>query len=90
MNLENVAIDDDIYLYYWIYYMKPVFIRGGIYEEFLKANSWIAIDDPQKSRNTTYIKIQKPTQQPWKIIEYIDRALRYIFLPKTLSKYERL
>jgi hypothetical protein len=90
MNLEDIAIDDDIYLYYWTYHLKPVFVRGDIYDQFLEANSWVDIDDSQKAKNRTYIKIQKPTQKPCKIIEYIDRALRYIFLPKTLRNYERL
>lgn len=90
MNLKNIAIDDDVYLYYWIYYLKPVFVRADIYEQFLEANSWVDIDESQESKNRTYIKIQKPIQKPWKIIEYIDMALRYVFLPKTFRKYEKL
>jgi hypothetical protein len=51
MDMSKIAIEDDIYLYYWIYYMKPIFTRGGIYERFLEANNWVAIDEKQKQEN---------------------------------------
>jgi len=70
--------------------MKPVFVRGDIYDWFLEVNNWVDIDDSQRAKNRTYIKAQKPTQKPWKIIEYVDRVLRCVFLPKTLKKYDRL
>ena len=34
MDLREIAIEDDIYLYFWIYYMKPVYVVGDTYERF--------------------------------------------------------
>jgi hypothetical protein len=39
MDLSKIAIEDDIYLYYWIYYMKPIFVRGDIEKTFFIHNS---------------------------------------------------
>lgn len=90
MNMENIAIENDIYLYYWIYYMKPIFARDNIYERFLADNTWTQLDATQKLKNKTYIKLQKPTQKSYKIFEYTDRVIRYVLLPRTLKNYERL
>jgi hypothetical protein len=38
LDLSPIAIEDDIYLYYWIYYLKPVFDRDGVYERFARVN----------------------------------------------------
>lgn len=70
--------------------MKPVFVQDDLYERFLAANTWVQLDDTQRLKNKTYIKIQKPTQKTYKIFEYIDRAIGYVLLPRTLKNYERL
>ncbi len=51
MDLEKIAIENDIYLYNWIYHLKPIFTRGDVYEQFLKANNWVEIDEKQKKEN---------------------------------------
>ncbi len=55
MNMENIAIDNDIYFYYWIYYMKPVLVRWDIYERFLEANSWVKVDEKQRQENRRFL-----------------------------------
>lgn len=55
MNLSKIAIENDIYLYYWIYYMKPILVRGDIYEQFLSANHSLDIPEGQKAENKKYI-----------------------------------
>lgn len=70
--------------------MKPVFSRDDLYERFLVANTWVQLDATQKFKNKTYIKLQKPTKEVSKIVEYIDRVIEYVFLPKTLKNYEKL
>ncbi len=48
MNLEHIAIKDDIYLAFWIEYMIPLYNQGQTYETFLEANTWrfTAIGEP--------------------------------------------
>lgn len=58
MDFREIAIQDDIYLYYWTYYMKPIISNNDTYEEFLKKNTWVQIDETQKSENIKYM-IQK-------------------------------
>jgi hypothetical protein len=51
LDLSSIVIEDDIYLYYWIYYLKPVFDRDNTYERFVRANEYIASVIPGFSRN---------------------------------------
>jgi len=55
MDLSKIAIENDIYLYYWIYYLKPLYNRNNTYEKFIEVNSWIQIDKTQKIKNQSYI-----------------------------------
>lgn len=54
MNLSKIAIKNDIYLYYWIYYLKPIYNKNNTYENFLNANSWVQIDKKQIIENSIY------------------------------------
>ena len=51
MDLSHIAIENDIYLYYWIYYMRPIIDKNGTYEKFLLANSWVDGDEEQRKMN---------------------------------------
>lgn len=79
MNLQEIAIENDIYLYYWIYYMKPVFVRNNTYEKFIEANNWVEIDENQKIENMKFLL-------PWIVSESffmrIFRICRAIFSVK--------
>lgn len=90
MDFKKIAIKNDIYLYYWIFYMKPIFIRWDFYEQFLWLNNWVNIDTFQKQENQRYITIKKPHKKPHAIWFYLDTFLRYIFLPKTQKQHEKL
>ena len=41
LSLQNIAIENDIYLYYWIATLKPIVNKDVTYESFIQANkSW--------------------------------------------------
>jgi len=41
LNFQDFALKDDIYLYFWIVFLKPLLDKENIYERFLKAqNTW--------------------------------------------------
>jgi len=40
LDVSNLAIDDDVYLKYWITQIYPVY-DDGIYNKFLMANNWV-------------------------------------------------
>ncbi|MCR4280004.1 MAG: hypothetical protein NUV82_01095 [Candidatus Komeilibacteria bacterium] len=41
MNLQAVALPDDIYLPYWLIQLVPLFDDGDIYNRILKGNKWV-------------------------------------------------
>ncbi len=72
MDLSQIAIENDIYLYYWIYYMRPIYVQNETYEKFLSANSWVDVDEEQKRENKKFIEvyhlddeIQDPNMPPF-------------------------
>jgi hypothetical protein len=58
MDLSHIAVENDIYLYYWIYYMQPIINKHKSYEKFLATNSWVDVDEEQKSKNQIYLLSQ--------------------------------
>jgi hypothetical protein len=63
LDLKRIAIENDIYLYNWIYHLKPIFTQGDTYEQFLETNNWVKIDEKQKQENMRSLlpKIITPT-----------------------------
>ncbi len=55
MDLSRIVIDNDIYLYFWIYYLKPIVVKNNTYEKFLEINNWVEMDENQKRENQKYI-----------------------------------
>ncbi len=55
LDFRSIALSDDVYLYYWIYYLKPILNRDSTYEQFISLNSWVIIDEFQKQKNHAYV-----------------------------------
>ena len=92
LGLSKIAIENDIYLYYWIYYMKPIFIKNDTYYRFLESNTWVKIDENQKMENEKY-KINVSDKNWNKRIEFykkINQFIRYFLLPKTMGSQIKL
>lgn len=88
LNMKNIAIKNDIYLYFWIYFLKPIIISDDIYERFCQENSWVTIDPEQKAKNTAPIlenKKAKPSHW-WHRLE--NRLIRFFLLRKTRKNFE--
>ena len=56
LNMSKIAIKDDIYLYFWVYFLKPILDFDDSYEQFLQQNSWVQIDENQKKENFQFVK----------------------------------
>lgn len=61
LDLSKIAIENDIYLYYWIYFLRPIFDKKNTYEHFLEANNWVQVDEKQKIENQKYTIKNLPT-----------------------------
>ena len=94
LDFWGFAIENDIYLYFWILHLKPLIDKGNTYNNFLQANSsWadFSLYQNMLEENTKYIfssseKVSKNT----KIWNWIEKVLKKIFLPKTKKSSEKL
>lgn len=55
-------LENDIYLYFWILYFKPILNYNNTYETFLEKNNWADFSDYENiiKENKKYIKITSP------------------------------
>ncbi|MCT4617397.1 MAG: hypothetical protein N4A38_04265 [Candidatus Gracilibacteria bacterium] len=93
LNLENIAIKNDIYLYFWIVYLKPIISNNNIYNKFIEENKkWADFSEYKKfiQENKKFIKYSKNKKKTGKIVNFFDKIMKKIFLKKTLKNYEKL
>ena len=96
MNFENWKIENDIYLYFWIVYMKPILDYDNTYENFLKLNKeWLEIDEYKYiiNNNKKFILYKKNTKILLildKLITILDKIVKKLLLPKTLNHFEKI
>jgi hypothetical protein len=65
MDFRKWKIENDIYLYFWIVYMKPILDYDNTYEIFLKLNKeWLEIDEYKDiiNNNKKFIQYKKNTK----------------------------
>lgn len=94
MDLQKIGIENDIYLYYWIYYMKPIFARWDVYERFLSENNYVEVDDSQKEKNREFFAIQRVSKNDVHLLSrfylFLSDCIRFFLLPKALRNFEKL
>jgi len=88
LNFWNFALKDDIYIYFWIIYFKPILNIDNTYELFIKENKkWANFDKYIDINNDSSTLINKKRNI---LIKIINNTLIKIFLPKTLKHYKEL
>ncbi len=97
LDFSDIALKNDIYLYFWIAYMKPVINRDETYERFLEANmSWCDFDDYSdilKQAESHLLIQERGIQLPpvfSKLWDRVESSLKKIFLPRTQKSYADL
>ncbi len=96
MDFSKWKIENDIYLYFWIVYLKPILSYDKTYEKFLETNEkWLEIDDYENIiiENKKFIQYKKDTKKIIlldKIIVILDKIIKKILLPKTLNHFEKI
>lgn len=83
-------LENDIYLYFWILYFKPILDYNNTYSLFLKKNeSWADLSEYKSiiNDNKSYIKYKKSINYNNPIIKILNNLFKKIFLPKTLKRY---
>ena len=93
INFNKWKIENDVYLYFWIVYFKPLLDYNNTYSLFLKENSkWAEFSNYEDiiKDNFNYIKYEKEKKEPWIIINKLNKFFKSIFLPKTSNHYKKL
>jgi hypothetical protein len=45
LDLSNIAIEKDIYLFYRILNLKPLYAANNLYDRFIQSNTWANFED---------------------------------------------
>ena len=104
MNFNKFVIENDIYLYYWIFFLKPIIIKDNTYNKFLSINKDIMPDNPESNNLEFLIYEQKESTKKNKkksildilkklssiLLDKINYILKNIFLKRALNKKKRL
>ena len=81
MDLSEAAIEDDIYLYFWIRRLIILLDKGEVYRQFCEANNLENETESSKEERREYLS---------KLWDFSDVFFEKIFLPRTLRTYEKL
>lgn len=77
MDMEKIALKNDVYLYFWMYYMKPVLLDETLWEEFQKKNKEYRFSEEVLGQ-LKYIKGSlKPTFFSKAILTSLNAIFRY-------------
>ncbi len=94
LNFENITIKNDIYLYFWMIYLKPILNYDNTRGNFIKENKkWCDFDDYKDiiKKNKNYIIYKKNTSSyDCKILNLFEKLLKSLFLPKTKKSFKKL
>ncbi len=96
LSFKNIAIKNDIYLYFWILYMKPIINKDNTYNRFIKENKkWCNFSQYQDifESNLSYIQY---TGVPYKerffhLYQDIPEGIfKSLFLSWTKKSFQKL
>ena len=93
LNFENIAIENDIYLYFWILYLRPILNYNNTYEKFLKENEkWCdfsSYDEILKTSSSLIYFEEKRKNNNNIFLDFLEKILKSIFYPKTKKSQEK-
>ncbi len=91
LNFNSILIEDDVYMYYWIYYMKPILNYNDTYEKFLSENNWVSMPHEMQVQNWEYcIYNKRQISPPLKIFIWFDVCIRWCIQWRTIQSSRKL
>lgn len=93
MNFKDFALENDIYLYFRIIYLKPILDFNNTFNAFLASQTWSDFSGYKNiiEENKKFIKfLWFSFWDNSKILDFVDNILEKIFLPKTIKSFELL
>jgi len=83
LDFSEIAIEDDIYLFYWILTLKPILDYNNTHQKFVDSNTWANFNDFSEYRNTSkiYTSIAEDKKKSGSVIfNSLDAILKKIFV----------
>lgn len=90
LEFEKITISDDIYLYFWIYFLRPILDYDDTYEKFLQKNNWVNIDEIVKYDNKKYIKFSWKSHKIFWFHSILNIFIKFFGEKKTKRNYEKM
>lgn len=95
LDFSDIAIERDIYLYFWIYSLKPIYCYGQAYENFISENSWVDIESSIMDENRRYC-MKKTFPKAWTFVwtiwkamaDYLNSLGKYFWEKKAKKNFE--
>jgi len=89
LDISEIALENDVYLAYWIQTLVPIINKNETFEKFQKANSYQNIITPEKSDNSRITHLQ--SELKWvRVWNFIEKIFKSIFLPRTKKRFSQL
>lgn len=88
LNLEQLTIADDVYFYYWISQLLPIYDLNNLHKQFSQENSWLKKHLPNIDRKITNTRwqIRKSFFKLPILPEFIARKIQLKKMPEHLHK----
>lgn len=93
MDFKDFLIEEDVYMYFWILYFKPIFVSWNTYDDFIRLNRFNFDFSPYESilsDSKSHIKFTKNSKKSADFWWKIDKICKFFFEKKTLNSYEKL
>lgn len=94
LDFWEFAIKNDVYLYFWILYLKPIIDKENTYEQFLQVQkSWADFSEYEEisEKNKEYIlHTSSKISTHCKIWDVLETFFKALFLPKTKKSFQKL
>ena len=90
LDLTNIALENDIYLAYWIDTLKPIINRNNIFEDFIKSNSFLLGTNKEIEQKIIEQSLLKTSPLLKKCGDYIEKCMKFIFLARTKNSFQKL
>lgn len=89
LSIEELLINDDIYLWYWIILQTPIYDQGSTYQQFVAANEWITKYLPNALHSINYPSPRRRVTQVHKAVSRLLTLFNYL-ISERFSKWIQL
>jgi len=90
LDLSDIAIEDDVYLHFWMRYIKPIVDYDKTYSAFLHANEFSLDETPKDVVKYRVVNSSSPRWHRWNIWNTLNNFFRRLLLPRATRAYTRL